>query len=221
MTGYDYLDRCVETAKEIDPEEIAAMRLGKEIGRGSIYATHSLGRIAVRECEIYVGLKRRHVYSGGATTRLLQEIPRIAWVVKRAPDLLNCMPVFMNAVMYEDDSYDEVGVLTEDVSKGGQNEIHQAPISAPLHKILHDAFKDMDNPRNFFDEDHLLRSMAFEVNGEEKFLDFTPSPFSVIDSELPELDAIQDIVLELIEGRSLRIDIPRTSPLANDVSNLV
>lgn len=208
-----YLENCIDAVAAADVESLAASSFGEVLGKGSGFEFRSLGKLALYNAlKQYIGVKVLTSDKNDATLRLVSELPLISIILDSSPELLSKVPSFMALVSVEGEDSPRC-IITEDTSEGGYKRVRGKRASQEVRDLLFRPFQELGSFDEVVNEDECNRSLSFDVGGEEKLLDFTPtpinqsllysySPFKTVRSEM--IDAIPD----------LTITIPRESTFA-------
>lgn len=210
MTENSYLEKCIEVVAELRQLDLSSMTRGEYIGEGSSFRVYNLGQIGL-DGSTHLGLKlSKPPRKGQSIMRLSQEIASIDKILEKVPNTIDRVPSFMGLIAVGD-SDNDVAVVTEEVTKGLTLSIRPIPADWPeeLAQGLGGEYGD------YVDQETIAGSLAFDVDGEEKWLDFTPSPFGVRAITDPIYEDM-DKVLE--RQKELTVTIPSDSPLASSLS---
>jgi hypothetical protein len=208
-----YLNHCIKTMASIDTDALADRRLGQDIGRGSSYAMHHLGLLGLQDILTSIGVKRP-LQSQAAGKRLVHELAAATVITDRAPTLRPRLPAFMGLVCIDGVEGRSV-LLTEDVSWNNSLSMRPASVSNNDKVRLRGAFAEIGSFEHVFRLDELDTSVAFTVGGQERWLDFTPSPLNPFGPARPDYDTAQARVAGIAE--QLTCTIPEDSPLAESL----
>lgn len=208
---FEYLEQCADYAASFDPHELGTHTLGVEIGRGNFFAVAPLGTFAVRGSELHVAAKWGHQPASDVYSRIISEIACISLILREAPELTPLMPLFICELTVDGE---ERALLTEDASKGGQLDVRSMGVSDSTRQALYEAFRVYGPRETVFMEEELDRSLAFDVGGQEKFLDFTPPPLK---SRIRQEASIA--VIEHLESGKLTVNVSGSSVLEQAFHN--
>jgi len=213
-----YLDTCREAAETIDVDRLAAMQLGNMAERGGEFEFRQLGRLSVGSIgEQYLGVKSARQISGLAFSRVMDEIAFIGLEVHHSPELASYMPSFVNLLRVEDS--DAVAILTEDASEGGSKEVHGRRASPTVTEMLYEPFKEQGTIGEVMDRAELRGTVAFDVEGRERLLDFSPRPVKL--EYVTESAAFEEYQRQTMLALSeVTITIPGSSVLGQGLNNL-
>lgn len=174
-----YVEKCKETIAKIDPRDVGSFALGEVAGMGSGFGFYPLGRLPIRSGDdMHVGLKKPWFRLSTAEGRMQRELSFMETVTKAAPEFMNYLPAFMALVNVK--KIGAIGILTEDLAAGGTKEVRSRPLSHTVRKMLHESLKEYGSIGDVLDEETCDRSVAFDVEGNEKVLDLTPLPLNRI-----------------------------------------
>ncbi len=207
-----YFEACKAVVSALDTEELASLALGDVLGRGSGFAFRQLGKLTIEPGnEQFLGIKVPTANKHAVEARLMGELAFIGLVVEMSPRLMDNVPSFMALARLEGDDI-LAGILTEDVSQGGKKRVREAPASNRLRKLLYEPFNDLGPIEKVMSDRVCDRSLAFNVEGTEKLLDFTPKPIHepLLRSSASYRDAFGEAI-DLIPD--ITITLPRSSNL--------
>lgn len=210
-----YLEECIDAAKSIDTAKLAATPLGEEIGweSGSESDFHILGQFPVRQMMQWVGIKGPRRRSSNPKNRLHQEVRFIGWCTEASPDLRPLVPSFIGLVSVEGSK--ATALITEDASRGNSVDVWSNPTSARSRELIRVAFSDFGEGCELQSAE-LKRTTAFEVDGQERLLDFTPPPVLYRTANAP--DAYLDLHGDIMDAiPDLTITLPFESRLGQDL----
>lgn len=213
-----YLGECIDAVKSIDLPALAATPLGEEIGweTGSESDFHVLGQFSVSKTMQWVGIKGPRRQSSDPITRLQQEVKFIGQCTEVSPDLRPLVPSFIGLVSVEDSK--AMALITEDASRGNTIEVWGTPTSARSRELIDAAFSDFGEGYSL-QRSELNRTTAFDVDGQERLLDFTPPPVLYRVGNAPDsyVELHGDIMDAIPE---LTITLPHDSILGQDLHRL-
>lgn len=203
---FEYLEQCADYAASFDPDKVGTHTLGVEIGRGNFFAVAPLGTFAVRGSELHVAAKWGHQPASDVYSSIISEIACISLILREAPELTPLMPLFICELTVDGK---ERALLTEDASKGGLLDVRSMGVSDSTRQTLYEAFSAYGSrDAVFMEEEQLNRSLAFDVGGQEKLLDFTPPPLK---SRIRREASIA--VIEHLESGKLTVNVSGSSAL--------
>lgn len=139
------------------------------------------------------------------------------FLAEHIPEIESSLPTFtgMVAVASEIEPI-PLAVITEDASQGGRLEVWQSPMSQEIRDLLGQRFTQFGEFYEIFDRSTLRNTTAFDVDGEERLLDFTPPPFRLKHYlRLPGYDDLYEYALD--RQAEWTIEIPSDSPLAQSL----
>lgn len=207
-----YFDRSAEAVLSLQNQNIGNRGPGTEIGRGGAFVVRNLGSAILGEASTAIAIKSAYTPRGGAYIRLLTDLSFSALIEMRAPEIANRLPLFTSGLTIGN-RFEPVAILTEDVSRGGTVSIKQQPISQTAKVCLTNGLSEFGMPEEIFDEEEMHNTLAFNVGGQEKFLDFDPHPFL----NVPLRHDLFRLAMELSEDRRFFVDIGNASKLAGTI----
>jgi len=215
-----YLDRCKEIAADIDIDQLSSQPLGNVVGKGSGFTFRQQGILqprALAEEELYAGVKLPIRDRRDTEYRIDKELGFIGMLSMQSPELMSQVPSFMNLIVVEDS--DATGILTEDASAGGQFTVRRKPASAAVRNLLRESFAGTEVIGEVIREGECATTLAFDVGGRERLLDFTPLPVET--SQLLHLPAYRQAKRDTFDQMSeLTISVPNDSPLGRSMQGL-
>jgi hypothetical protein len=172
MTHYPYIEKCAETVAAINATDISANVRGKELGASlnGGYTVYALGSVTLEE-RLHLAVKVSK--KKDPLDRLAEEVAAIDEIMRRAPSLQDKMPVFIG-LLAVGNSDNPVSIITEDATAGGSLPIYPMRASSGAVEELKRGFGD--EAEEAVEDIELDNSVAFDVGGSERWLDFTPSP---------------------------------------------
>jgi hypothetical protein len=217
-----YIEHCKATVAGINLDELAALPLGPEVGMaGSGFKfcqLGQLGQLGIDGRQEWIGAKVPRMQVTDVQDRLRQEVPFLAYCLDSQPRLRSRVPNFMGILAVE--GSDACALLTEDVSRGGQFGVHSRRASHDSRALFYVSFSQLGGYRSVLDVVELDFTTAFDVDGEERLLDFTPLPVNkhcITREAKPEYWQLHDRVSNEIEA--LTVTVPGDSPLGRAVRN--
>lgn len=174
----DYFETCKDVVSMVDVEALAALPLGGVVGSGSGFVFRQLGKLTVANSPgQHFGIKIPTRWKSEAEIRFTDELAFIGLTLEASPELAANMPSFMALATVEGDD-EPAGILTEDVSMGGTKKVRGMRASEQVRELIYAPFCELGSLDLVVSEEECDGSLAFNVNGEEKLLDFTPKPIS-------------------------------------------
>ncbi|HEX5797111.1 MAG TPA: hypothetical protein VFX86_01835 [Candidatus Saccharimonadales bacterium] len=229
MAEYPYLEKCVEAAAYLNRswQELASRKPGKRLGASDSYRVQSIGSGVIgmgqslaltplgtirfpisRDLAIKIPRDK-----SDPMEKLRDELPAIDEIVRRAPSLRKKVPAFVILLAVED-ADNPAALITEDATYGGKLPIEETAASESARKALVRAFPNEDG--EVVASDVLANSLAFDVDGTERWLDFTPPPIYASDP-----DALKIVEDEVNARRDeLTLTVPADSPLGLSLSSV-
>lgn len=208
-----YLEKCKSVAAEIDVDALASMPIGGFAGSGSGYSFRHLGQLplaAGSTLDTYAGLKIPLTDKRDSEMRVCGEVTFIGLLVNSQPAITSHVPGFMNIVKIEDSPFS--AILTEDVSANGQLYVQSKPASPHVRGMLERAFGALSDTRPIIRDEECDYTVAFDVAGTERLLDFTPLP---VDSSIMRHAAYRTTLSEVMdELPNIMVTLPQNSPLS-------
>ncbi|HEX5456273.1 MAG TPA: hypothetical protein VFW77_02795 [Candidatus Saccharimonadales bacterium] len=232
MANYPYLERCAEAVAQLGhrTQDLASRKPGKRLGASDNYRVQSigegvtgiypslaltmLGSIAVPVSQhLALKMPRR---DSGPLERLIYEVAAIDEITRRAPKLAEKMPAFMG-LLAVDGADRPLAIITEDATRCGSLPIEPMPASPQsVHELKSGFGKEAEEAVG---EIELENSVAFDVGGTERWLDFTPSPVYAAASLSDPITVVKNEVRS--RQNELTVLIPDDSVLAEAVSCIV
>jgi hypothetical protein len=176
--GFDYIEHCKQAVGSIDLAELQSLEVGQMVGKpnhltGDDTFVYAIGSLSIFEGTLPVAIK-----SGGISRyRLQNEIVEFAVLADWAPELVPKIPRFIGGIAI-DGSNSSVVMLTEDASAGSKFDVRRTRLSFESQIVLGRSFAELGSIYDNFHFEGLLSHTAFDVNGQERILDLTPSIFS-------------------------------------------
>lgn len=169
MAIHTYVEKCVETIARLNFADISSMERGELVGSSLDMGSkvYSIGSIMLDD-RLHLAVKISK--NKDPSDRLINEVSVIDEIINRVPLLENKMPIFIGLLAVES-SDNPVSIITEDATAGGSLPIHPMPASDETAKEL-----KMEFGEETIEDLELANSLAFDVDGVERWLDFTPSP---------------------------------------------
>ncbi len=169
-----FIKESLVSASALVVEELSSKQVGEPIGRGIRATVFPLGRLSLGTYAVPMCLK---LIQGANTSaqRLIDEITITTIIVQKAPQLKRLFPSFMALVAINSPEY-VVGILTEDVTNAGDRTSVSMPARQETVAAVKAAIQGPSDP-DCLALRALGHSVAFDVAGEEKWLDLTPPPF--------------------------------------------
>ena len=146
--------------------------------------------------------------------RLQAELTDMLAIADRAPDLMHRLPSVIGLVTI--DGQGPAGVIIEDATRGGKYDISSVSTSEDSRQKLAIGFAGRSGLDEMFDKAVLDSGMAFDIDENERFLDFTPSPFRINPHDSPLLSRYRDAAEQSMGA--ITINIPSNSPLAKAIA---
>ncbi len=175
----EYIEHSIEVMEQI---RSGGLKLYPEVthidGTGSCTFA-SIGEVELDGDTIPVGVKFAGPYDAvhaSFRNRLRQEMIPVSLIYDRAPSLRPRLPEFMGQVMVAEQL---VAVITEDATGNGSYPIYSSPAHEKDVQILREVFPESEFGQSVVDVYELRRTLNFEVNGIDRWLDFAPSPFNL------------------------------------------
>lgn len=211
-----YLERCVNAVKEINPDWLTELEVGKCIGIGSMTVMHVLAEVPVGSQLMHLGLKiPTNPALCDAEARARMEICQATLVTNHIPELLPKFPAFLGVVATEA-TKTPIAVLTEDVSQGDSLPVLGTHLSKESTALFKKHFPDPEDedelPLLTIDAEML---MAFRVGDQERFLDLFCDIVRWRKADKEGLEAVSEKVFEA--GHKLHIDVPENSNIAQTI----
>jgi hypothetical protein len=204
MSRYPYLDRSEAFICELVANDLASRSVGFEIGRSAKTITSALGTIEIDGAVHHLALKWGYSSLSAMYSRLVHESAQICVIAEKAPEVEPKLPYFVAGLTAGDDCF--VGIITEDATQGGVLPIRDMKLTESTRQVLTTGFGGTE----FFDTWEMDYTVAFDVGGEERLLDFTPP---MIDLGYPDVCEARDRVIELTEQDRLQLNVPLDSAL--------
>lgn len=207
-----YLEHSVNVMQNLDMQALSQEQRGKWLGSGTGFTMYHLGHISLNGALLPVGLKQSH-RSGAHDTinRLIREVACSELLTERVPQARKFLPAFMGLVAVENNP-EAVAILTEDVSDDDAKKVFPRPVNDYMQEQMARGFADIGSADEVLQDEELHNSVAFDVDGQERWLDFTPSPIKLTgkaqDVYFKKYFAVMDIRDDLTRT------IPPDSPLA-------
>lgn len=136
------------------------------------------------------------------------DISNIELLLKYAPELADKVPCFMLGLSVGNDENIDA-VLTEDASRGG--ELYVRPFANV--QLLRKLSETVRGSEMTVDEDSVIDSLSFLIDGEERLLDFTPPPIK----HKVALSMVDDYVYGRINEGDLVLPIDPVSNLGQSL----
>lgn len=207
-----YFETCQNVISEIDTDELARKQPVYTYPPGSGFMFRSLGRISMPDGIDFLGVKTAHHDKAECEARLPLELALTRHLISHDADFKKLLPSFMGLLKITETG-EAVGILTEDIGNAGQKALKSIPASQLVRQKLHDAFKSTGRYESVLNEVVCDDNLAFDVEGSEKLLDFTPPPIKQARLNIsPGYRAAYSESLYLIP--EITISIPSTSNLA-------
>jgi hypothetical protein len=212
-----YLDKCLEARNSIDTDELASLPLGELVGEpSSKFEFRQLGKLTVNSINVFSGLKLPTQYRTASLSKIVREIAFIDVGAEYTPALLGKVPSYMTYVSVEGSSI--TGILSEDLSEGGQLRVRGRSASQRVRAMLAAPYTDVGpaDHEQVLNTEVCDRTVAFSVGRRERLLDFTPSP---IDPEVmrDSLDYQASLNTASRAMFDLVINLPLDSQLGRDM----
>ena len=173
--------------------------------------------MALPEEKLYAGVKLPIRDRRDTEYRINKELGFIGMLSMQSPELMSQIPSFMNLIVVEDS--DVTGILTEDASAGGQFTVRSKPASTAVRNLLRESFAGIEVQGDVIREEECAKTVAFDVGGRERLLDFTPLP--VDDRHLRIHPAYRQAKRDTFDQMSeLTIIVPNDSPLGRSMQGL-
>lgn len=188
---------------------VPGIRIGED---GGEYRTRAIGEIEVCDASIFAAVK----LPKGRADPILKtqtELSGIELLLSRIPELTPQVPQFMGLIAVEGGK--PRAILTEDASRGGQEEVQALWSNMELAERVEAAFSRKEDFDYEVDDESIEQILSFMVGGQQRLLDFTPPPVRNLGTD-DVFDQRADEVL--LEGRDLVIDLPASSPLAQAIA---
>lgn len=214
-----YLEKCKDIIAGLDVDVLSSISFNETLGSGSGFEFRSLGQSALTDMiERHVGIKVPNSDRRNVRSRFIGEASLISLILDSSPELESRLSSFMALVTIAGD-IDPRCIATEDASEGGQKAVQGRPASQEARHLLYEPFRELGSFKEVISEEECDYSLAFDVNGSEKLLDFTPNPInlSLLYSYAP-FQAARSATVEAIPD--LTITLPRESTLAQQLINL-
>lgn len=211
MKQPSYLEHCREAMASVDTQALAEMQLGRRIGAaGSSFVVRHLGTLTILN-EHTASSAKVPLPGSSANRRLRQELATMTMITDHIPEARPLLPKFMGLVTVEGHNQ-AAALLTEDVTDNNRHTIQSVPVSQQYRDALATGFREIGTFEGTFRDEELRSSVAFSVDGQERWLDFTPSPINSNGPARQELRHYQYHVADSIDA--LACMVPADSPLA-------
>lgn len=212
-----YLEKCKEAASTVDVPALAALEFGETVGtNGSSFEFRRLSQLTICHANTYAGLKVPIKHARHAWFKVLREVAYIDLATQGSPQFTSYVPAFMSLVEVE--GSDAQAILMEDVSQNGQKEVTERSASRVAREMLHLPFKQHGSISSVLNPEVCDKSIAFDVEGDERLLDFTPAPVEQhILRKSEEYQASTSLVRRTIED--MTITLPFESALGQALHN--
>ncbi|MDB5186266.1 MAG: hypothetical protein JWL85_789 [Candidatus Saccharibacteria bacterium] len=214
---YTYLNTCINTISSLRESNIADRTIGEAVGVGCRFEMRSLGRIGLDG--VYVGLRTPRQPRHTSLIRLMHDLTIANIIADRVPKLASRLPYFMG-LLATGNTDKGIAVITEDATEGGTKS-HQPRLPADeTMALLEDGFLEDGDPADIFSTEGLSR-IAFDVEGEERLLNFLPSPFNpdmlgkisgYREAEAAAIDSIPTLVWPVRPHSPLAESVRRLAP---------
>lgn len=180
-----YFEQCVEAIESIDVVALAATYPEKSSNYGGGYNFCYLDEFSLRGTDQHVGMKGPIHDAEYPKLRLLQELSFIDFCMLVSPDLSPLVPRFMGVVAVERSSAKVF--LTEEASHRGALSVRSITAPQAVRELLYTPFAEVGTIEEVMSSDELNRTVAFNVGGMVRLLDFTPLPvnYSKLEASKP------------------------------------
>lgn len=209
----DYIAHCIDVIDSIDAHQLGQLERGALVGQSQSGLTRvfALGRLKELDKLPDLALK----VTPSPEIRVDKELTDICIVTQKTPELISKFPYFIGLIAVKDAK--PFGIITEDATRGGRFFPRQIATRQSTLDALDSAFKDMGG-LHVFDEDELEETSTFEVDGEERILDLSPSimgPYSYLDETCRHY---MDVLLRAHRAQAeVTLVVDESSPLAQSI----
>lgn len=172
-----YLDRCKALTADINVGVLSDMQFGEYGGAGSGFSFRYLGRLPLIQDDspsLYAGIKVPHIVGDSSAMRVRREVAFIGILSDTVPEIMPYVPNFITLLQVE--GSDAAAILTEDVSENGKLKVRNGSASERVRRMLRTVFETANAPSDVLKTEVCDDTIAFDVAGQEKLLDFTPLP---------------------------------------------